>query len=112
MQTSTRSSSTDTSSKPLPTVSSILLFQRKKEIFPKVKKGSSSVKSFFKGTTGKTSSPVANISVPKITYSLQLKFQPQEPALTLRKNEQSTLHNQSCAHVQSFPPTSTCASIH
>ena len=45
------------------------------------------------------------------THTLQQKFQPQEPALTLCKNEQSTQHNNwSCAHVQPFPPTSTCAS--
>ena len=38
MQTSTRSSNTDTSSKLLPTVSSILLLERKKQIFQKKKR--------------------------------------------------------------------------
>ena len=89
-------------SKPLPTVSSILLLGRKKQIFPKGQKGCGNIKSDF---SGKTSSPVASTSVPKITRILQQNFQPETSALT---NEQSMQHNQSCSHLQ--PISTTCAS--
>ena len=93
-------------SKPLPTVSSVLLLGRKKQSCPHKRTESSSIKTYFKAASCQTSNPVASSTAPKITRTLQQSFQPQAHVTTPSNTVQI---KRTCPHVQSFQPPSDTA---